>query len=523
MNTRFFRRVSQILFFLLFLALVFLTTYPGRGWATDFFIRLSPLVALGTMVASRAIIQDVFVPALVVTVATLFLGRIFCGWICPLGTTLDIADKIFYRRRRSPNSRNYRRLKYYLLAGLIVTAIFTSQAVYLLDPIALITRTVILAFIAPLQMALRWLNDVAASWSSGNFGPLVWLGAFLSSLLGRSTFVTNSQLYFRSALIAFAVFAVIVGLNSLSRRYWCRNLCPLGALLGLLSWSPVLKRIVGDSCNNCSRCAAECKMDAIPQDFRLTRSAECIECFDCVEICPQNAVRFGLCLRTQRAPETALDLSRRRILQGAGFGLAFVGLVRIDPARKLAVNGEMPVKLSSDALIRPPGSVAEDEFIARCVRCGMCMKACPTNGLQPAVHEAGIEGFWTPVLVPRIGYCQEDCTLCGEVCPTDAIKPFTAEEKKHIFIGTANINRSTCIAWYADKKCLVCDEHCSYKAIYWRQVEGVNRPFVDEKKCVGCGICEAKCPVQPVAAIRVYSIGDKRYMTREEQKSWAGS
>lgn len=521
MKTRSIRRISQIIFLSLFLALIFLTAYPGTDFPTDVFLHADPLIALASGIASRGVVSDTIVLAVVVVVITLILGRVFCGWICPLGSTLDIADRVFYRRRRQNKARTYRQLKYYILVGVLVIAVFTSQIVYFLDPISLFTRTIVLGIIAPIQMALRWLNDAAANWSASSFGPAAWFGTKVSDFLGARAFVSAPQLYFRSGLLVFAIFAVIVALNSISRRFWCRNLCPLGALLGLLSYFPILRRIVGVTCNECSRCASECKMSAIPENPRLTRSTECIECFDCVALCPQDSIRFALRLKPERHPETALDLSRRRILQGAGFGLALVGLIRTDPGRKLAIDGQMPLKLSSDTLIRPPGSVVEDKFIARCVRCGMCMKACPTNGLQPAFHEAGIEGFWTPILVPRIGYCQEDCNLCGEVCPTNAIEPFTVREKKHIFIGTANVNRSTCIAWFADKKCLVCDEHCSYKAVYWKEVDGIRRPFVDEKKCVGCGICEAKCPIQPVAAIRVYALGDKRHMTREEQKAWS--
>jgi ferredoxin len=274
-----------------------------------------------------------------------------------------------------------------------------------------------------------------------------------------------------------------------------------------------MKRAVGSGCVDCGKCVQDCKMEAIPANPRFTRSTECIECFGCVEVCPTDAVSFCLRPKPEFHEETKLDLSRRRVLQGAGVGLALAAMVKIDPARKLATGGSSPVMLSSPALIRPPGSVTEDEFARRCVRCGMCMKACPTNGLQPAIHEAGIEGFWTPILVPRIGYCVEHCNACGNVCATNAIEPFRIEDKKSIFIGTAGIDRSQCIAWNSDRQCLVCDEHCSYKAIEWQIVDGVKRPSVNEEKCVGCGICEYACPIQPVAAIRVYSRGDRRGFT----------
>jgi len=515
------RRISQIAFFGLFLYLIAVTVYPlGSRIPVDLFLRLDPLVAGASMLAGRVIIPGMLISLAVVGI-TLLLGRVFCGWICPLGTTLDAADVLLFRKKKRQDTIQLHRWKYYLLAGLGVTALFSTSAVYLLDPISLITRTVTLAFVAPVQLALRYVAESSYAWSDSSFRPLASVGEWLSGILWSHAFISDPQIYYRQGLLVLMIFVGIVALNSLSRRFWCRSLCPLGALLGLLSYAPILKRFVGPECNDCAKCVTDCKVGAIPADPRLTRSAECVECFNCVAICPEEAIsyRFGLPPRKRR--DTSLNLYRRRLLLGAVAGVGFAALVRTDPGRKRAIDGALPVKLSSPVLIRAPGAVPEDEFVGRCTRCAECMKVCPTTGLQPALHEAGIEGFWTPILVPRIGYCTEMCNLCGEVCPTDSIQPFEIEEKKHIFIGLAVIDRSQCIAWYADRTCLVCDEYCSYKALEWKEVDGMQRPFINEKKCVGCGICEGVCPIQPVAAIRVFSHGDKRHMTREEQKEWA--
>jgi formate hydrogenlyase subunit 6/NADH:ubiquinone oxidoreductase subunit I len=154
--------------------------------------------------------------------------------------------------------------------------------------------------------------------------------------------------------------------------------------------------------------------------------------------------------------------------------------------------------------------------------------------------EGGPGGIWTPVLMPRIGECSQNCNLCGKVCPTDAIKPFEISEKEHLYIGRASINRSTCIVWESNKQCLVCDEVCSYSAIYWLDESGKEMhlpetetgptqetsgsrglPYVDPARYVGCGICENNCPAGgPDAAIRVTCDGDKRSLSRERQKAW---
>jgi ferredoxin len=119
-----------------------------------------------------------------------------------------------------------------------------------------------------------------------------------------------------------------------------------------------------------------------------------------------------------------------------------------------------------------------------------------------------------------MGECAPECTACGQVCPTQAIQPFSAEEKAWLYIGTAVIDRSLCLVWSAQKQCLVCDEVCTYRAIEWKVIDGVAYPIVNDQICVGCGLCEARCPVQPQAAIRVYSFGDKRSWSREKQKRW---
>jgi ferredoxin len=163
------------------------------------------------------------------------------------------------------------------------------------------------------------------------------------------------------------------------------------------------------------------------------------------------------------------------------------------------------------------------------------MKACPTSGLQPALGQAGVEGFWTPVLVPRIGYCDYGCAACGQVCPSGAIPPLPLDEKRRQAIGVAVIDRARCLPWAENTPCIVCQEMCPVpqKAIRLAGqgrggggglgqgqgqglgqgegdglaqeglVERVARPKVVGDLCIGCGICETKCPVEGVSAIVV--------------------
>jgi ferredoxin len=166
-------------------------------------------------------------------------------------------------------------------------------------------------------------------------------------------------------------------------------------------------------------------------------------------------------------------------------------------------------------LIRPPGA-REDELLSRCIRCAECSRACPTSAIQPAITEAGLEGLWTPVLVPRIGYCDYSCNACGQVCPVQAIPRLSLQQKRQHVIGKACIDRNQCIPWADFRPCIVCEEMCPVpdKAIELEQLEVQNgegqwvtlqRPHVIRDRCIGCGICEYKCPVNGEAAIRVYA------------------
>jgi ferredoxin len=126
--------------------------------------------------------------------------------------------------------------------------------------------------------------------------------------------------------------------------------------------------------------------------------------------------------------------------------------------------------------------------------------------------EAGLAGLYTPRLVPRIGYCEEQCNFCGQVCPTEAILPLSVDEKCKIQMGIAHIDKTRCIAFDKDKICLVCNEQCSYHAIIG---DDNKRPIIKEDLCTGCGICENKCPVEGESAIIVYTTGEQKKVTPE--------
>ena len=500
------RRIVQILFLLSFLFLLLRTVYPADSVIpVDFFLRLDPLAVVATMLASRSSSVHLL-PAIALVVLTVLLGRFFCGWICPLGTTLDISDHLLFRRFRRPKvkySTKLRNLKYYILVGFLVGAIFSLQLIWLADPISIVTRSYGVILYPYFSYVTRSTFDALYRVKGVNFISEPIYGVFRNYLLPLQ------QPTSRMLMLFFGIFAVILVLSILQRRFWCRNLCPLGGLLGLLSTRlSFWRRRVNSRCIECGECRRACGPGAIPEDPRYYWPQECTECMTCRDVCPVNAINFGLKQPFLDKPATiGLDLSRRSFVKSAIAGLAAVPLFKLN-YRKRDI---------SEAVIRPPGSLSEEEFLDKCIRCGECMKVCPTNGLQPAFLEAGVEGIGTPILVPRVGYCEYVCTSCTKVCPTNAIIELTEEEKKKVKIGMARIDTNRCIPYSEYENCLVCEEQCPVstqtgKAIKFEirdvvtfdgDVRRIKFPVVLKDKCIGCGICENKCPIKPTAAILV--------------------
>jgi MauM/NapG family ferredoxin protein len=257
-------------------------------------------------------------------------------------------------------------------------------------------------------------------------------------------------------------------------------------------------------------------MRAVETEYEKTVPGECTLCGNCVDACAKGSNRIALAGIGPVRDIYAGD-ARRSFVFSAVAGLAAASVLKGSSQGKFNLKGK---------LIRPPGSLPEPEFLARCVRCGACMKTCKTNGLQPCSLDAGLDGLWTPRLVSRIGGCEEKCNMCGHACPTQAIRALPLEEKRFVKLGTAVIDHSRCIAWEQDRQCLICDEICPYDAIEFRKVPNsgtlMNRPVVLASKCTGCGLCETKCPIAGQSAIEVYSIGEERkthgsYITEEKK------
>ncbi len=514
------RILSQVFFFAAFLLAVWATwTTRLGGYPVSRILEMDPLVMIATALATGHVYRFLGWGLLVLALTFLF-GRVFCNWICPYGTLHQFVGWIFNINRTSEQwqANRYRpiySLKYMILIVMLILSAFGALQIGLLDPICLMYRTFATAFAPASDMTVAALeNRLAAAGVDGvvldavKFAPGVnprifvgsfWIGAFLTAL---------------------------VGMNLLIPRFFCRVLCPLGALLGAVSRFSVF-RIDRDvhKCTDCNLCLSRCEGAADPQG--KVRLSECFSCMNCIDDCPEDALRFAAVGLDTKQVVPGMSLGRRRAVF-----TTIAGVLAFPFLKNHGLNSD---ENYSPALIRPPGSVEESDFLAKCIKCDQCINVCPTNVLQPATFkEGGFEGLWTPVMNFNIGHCQLKCTLCSEVCPTGAIRRITVEEKLGkgdyaeagpVILGTAFFDLGRCLPHAMEIPCVVCEEVCpvSPKAIQTKDEEVrnvfgeivlLNKPFMVPDLCIGCGICQKECPVTDSPAVYVTSVGESRSIER---------
>jgi ferredoxin len=507
------RRAIQVTSLGLFLWLFFYTAWP---YSADFrptlleerqpvpaelFLWIDPLVGLSTAIAARQWNVAVW-GALAILLVSLFFTRGFCGYLCPLGTSIDAVDWLL--RRLVPGRRSRKislplrggaapdppaahvHIKYYLLGAILISSAF---------------GVLISGYFAAIPVLTRGLLFTGGHWQIGFMRGWSQPGPFTLAMG-----------------VSVAMFTGVFLLGLIGPRFWCRYVCPSGAVFSIGNLLRIGQRHVDSSCISCNRCLEICPFDAIkPQDF-TTRSMDCTFCQSCGGVCPTGSINFAS--RWNRNPanlpgSTAGPLAAgnqtplsRRALLGSMFAGAAAAIATRPGFRSTQA---MPRKL-----IRPPGSVAEDAFLDLCIRCGECFKVCPGPVLQPAGLEAGLEALWTPKAVFSHAACHQDCNFCTQVCPTGAIVPLTIEQKRKTAMGLAIVDTAICLPHAGTRECRLCFDECEaagYHAIQMRpvrleigdlpqgafsadQIEEMSTilaPFVLADACTGCGLCEYRC------------------------------
>lgn len=528
----------------LFCYLLFQTGFRGSFASAEARVRLplpvegfllaDPFVGAMTLLSTHTVYRGLLWSVGILAL-TLVFGRVFCGWICPFGTLHHLTGWIFPSRygkgaKRIEANRTHarrQRAKYYLMYAFLAASAAGSVIGGLFDPICVAVRAIGLAVIPAAQYVAGVFT--AAATASGARG-VQFASDHAQDFLAASVWQTK-QFYFHQTWLIGALLVAVLFMNRFIPRFWCRVLCPLGAFLGVFARFALFGMEKDHAkCTDCNLCLVHCQGADSPQGGVKWRQDECHMCLNCESACPEDVIKFRF-LPNRRSATVTPDTGRRTAIATAAAGAALVPATRV--ADVIDANYDHRV-------IRPPGSVEEREFLERCIRCAECMKVCPNNALHPAFFEAGVEGVWTPVLIPRIGYCEHSCVLCGQVCPTGAIQKITEEQKmgigqKPISIGTAFYDVGRCLPWSMSVPCIVCEEFCptSPKAIWVEEVEvpkreavaqedgkepamvhlKVQRPHVDPSLCIGCGACEKVCPVQDKPAVYVTSVGETRSKT----------
>ena len=503
------RRVIQsiclIAFFLLFLYVCW--PYGSSHYAESFaakeiveaelFLVLDPLLSISTAIAGRMWVPSLSW-ALAVLATCLVLPRGFCAYICPLGTLLDLFDWVIGRKvtrdRPRPDGR-LSSIRYYALGAVLVAAALGVMLSGFVSALAVLTRAML--FVAgSIQIGLLKGWYLVPPMNAGHW-------------------------------IAIAMFALLIALSLVEKRFWCKYVCPTGAVFSIANLLRLAERKVRSRCTECTKCEDMCSFSAINSDYS-TKQLNCSFCQSCAGVCPVGAIEFtgrwdrGGC-KLERAEGNGQLLVRRNLLRGIGAVALGAGV----PVATCKVTGDDGV------LIRPPGSVPERDFLRVCVRCGQCIKVCPNNVLQPVGLEHGFNALWTPEVTPNWSGCAPSCNTCGQVCPTGAIRALDLPEKRVARIGLAVVDKGACLPYANGEPCQLCVDEChaaGYDAIEFIRVggetgrngepvegSGVLAPAVLKESCVGCGLCQMRCKAINVkekhllkeAAIQVLAGPDK--------------
>jgi len=464
---------------------------------------------LGTQAIAGKVLYLQFVPSLLkfinaavlgatgfiaVLVLTALFGRVYCSTICPLGTFQDVIG-FGLRKKGKRESFQYASphnvLRYTILALTFLLLIVGSGFVLnLLDPFSSFGR-IFSNLVRPIFLAV---NNAAA----------IALESMDVHLLHRERWAVMAPV---SIGVSVGMLILVALLSERRGRLYCNTVCPVGALLGLVSkYSMFRIEINPDACKGCKLCENVCKAGCIDSQRKTVDDSRCVGCYNCFAVCRKNGLRFeNRWIPNHFAGQP--QPGRRNFIVGLAMGVAGMsvnafGQTRIIQSRSTTIPEQITAPVS------PPGSVSVEHFTSTCTACHLCVSACPSRVLVPSFHQYGLSGMMQPRMDYHTGHCNYDCTVCLEVCPSGAILPLTPEKKKLTQLGVAKFIKENCVVYTDNNNCGACSEHCPTKAV--NMVPYLNTankrlviPKVNPDICIGCGGCEHACPTKPYKAIYV--------------------
>jgi len=254
----------------------------------------------------------------------------------------------------------------------------------------------------------------------------------------HGTFSIFSEGWSLVTVLSLCGFPVLIAVNYLFPDIWCSKVCPLGGMQDLITGI---------------RRRTELIIHKKPQDSNLYSPA-------------------------------------RRLLLASALGITS-GLV----IPKI-------IRPSKSEYFRPPASLEPRMFNTLCIRCGNCIKSCPTKIITHHTDYGDLISWMTPEVDFVNGYCLETCNLCSTVCPTGSITLFSPEAKNRIFMGSAEVIFDKCLL-ALNKECDRCIAACKYEAvrIVPSSMPLLMAPVIDQTRCVGCGACAVICPASAINMI----------------------
>jgi ferredoxin len=428
----------------------------------------------------------------VILILTFISGRTYCSFLCPLGIGQDLFSRIGGRIRRKFRRFGFKKpytiIRYSLLAAtLIVTMAWGIYLLTLLDPYSIFGR--FMTFF-------------------GKPGVIVLNNLFAGILHKFDIYALDHITVKGYQLLAYtlpAIFFILIGGLSLTKgRLYCNMICPVGTLLGLLSKISIFRiKFDEGKCTRCGRCSVGCKsscIDFLQPKVDVTR---CVDCFNCIKICPEKALSYGVVNIKKKEHET--DPEKRKFIATSlalllGIPIVTKGQTKTAPVPKKPST----VKENRTYPVCPPGAGGIADLNKACTACSLCITICPNKVLQPALMQYGFTGMMQPVMDYHKSFCTYECAKCTEVCPTYALHPLVLEAKKLTQIGKVIFIKDNCIVKTEKTACGACSEACPTKAVYMIPYEGnLLIPEVKTEICIGCGHCEYACPASPYKSIFV--------------------
>lgn len=429
---------------------------------------------------------------ILIILMTLSAGRLYCSFLCPLGTIQDVfiycKRKLFRKQKSlilfiSP----FTKLRYSIFLIVLLSLGWGGASLLLwLDPYSISGRMITQLVKPVITLSFNKTIDGLQSLNYYGILPVDWV------------FRPNTAFWFT---LAWLLLVIILSFRK--GRLYCNTICPVGTLLGLISWISLYKiKINRESCTLCGDCLKVCKAGCIDIKKAKVDFSRCVGCQNCTAACTESAITYRLPARSLRKETPAFDQGRRNWLGSNLSNFIFLPSSFLLGCSAIPVTGLKASELPRRKAISPPGSLGRFHFTTHCTACHLCVSQCPTQVLQPSNFEYSIEGMFQPHMDFRVKYCSYECNICTLICPTGAIRPLTIAEKKRVQPGKARFIKHLCIVITKGTLCGACSEHCPTKACDMVPYKGnLSIPKMNPDICVGCGACEHACPTQPKSIV----------------------